>query len=264
MPGPVSVPVGRPVAVDAAREPDDSEAAHLAPVAVVVQVRVAHQVVVDVTQGHRTVEALVAVEAIAVEFILARQAVHLVIAQVTAVEAHGIACAQAVALVLAVGLAVALPHHDGGDVVVGFDVDAVASRTADDERQRGRGDFVDLAGVHAPDAQVDGARRQPHLRIVVVQVENLEIGARPEADGGTADLEFCACVAVGPEAVAPVQRSVALDADPVVFARRREADLAPAVIEAGDPSRRILVGGVRRQRDGQCEQQHARGDQETQ
>ena len=55
LPNPMTVPVGCPIGVDPAGEPHGAVAAHRAPATILIQIRVAHHIVVDVAQRHRAV-----------------------------------------------------------------------------------------------------------------------------------------------------------------------------------------------------------------
>ncbi len=55
LPNPMTVPVGRPIGVDPAGEPHGAVAAHRAPATILIQIGVAHHIVVDVAQRCRAV-----------------------------------------------------------------------------------------------------------------------------------------------------------------------------------------------------------------
>ncbi len=93
---------------------------------------------------------------------------------------------------------------------------------------------------------------------MIAQVQYLNAGVRPEADGGAADLKLRAGTAIGPEPIAANQWTIAHYAKPLVLARRRVAHLALGMAQVGHTPRRISVGRARGRRYEQREQQHAR------
>ena len=70
LPNPMTVPIGRPIGFDPAGEPHGAVAAHRAPAAILIQVRVAHHIVVEVAQGRGAGQTPVALETVAIEIVL--------------------------------------------------------------------------------------------------------------------------------------------------------------------------------------------------
>jgi len=151
-----------------------------------------------------------------------------------------------------------LPYHDGGDRVAPVDIDAIASWTIDGECQRRCGDFEYLPGIDAPYAQVERALRHLDLRDSIVQVENFNAGVRPQADGCAAHLKFRAGIAIGPEAIATDQRTIAHHAEPVALASRRVAHLALGMGQARHTLRGVSIGCTCGRRCEERKQHHAR------
>ncbi len=184
-----------------------------------IQVGVSDDIVIHVAQGNGAIQTLVAIEAVTIEGVRTRQAVHIVIVQVGLIKAHCITCAQRETGVLAVRHARALPHNNGGLVIVGIDIDPVTAGLVDGERQCRRVHFKNLARVQAPHTQVQGALGQLDLRNLVVQIQDFHAGFRPQTHRCVANLEFGAGIAIGPDAITADQRAVASDTDPLVFTR---------------------------------------------
>ena len=166
------------------------------------------------------------------------------VAQVGAIELDRISSLQRKLGAVAVGVTTTLPDHDSRLVVVRVDVNAIASRPVDRERQRRGGDFDFLPGVQAADAQVDRALGHLDLHQLVVQRQDFEAGFRPDAYRGAAHLDLRPGASLGPDPVAGDQRTIARNVEPVILAGWRVADVALDVAEARHTPRRIGGRGV--------------------
>ena len=220
LPDPLAILVRRPTGVHVGREPDVAVAGITRPAAVVVEIGETDQVVAEVAQSHRAVDALVAHAHVAVEVVLRREGVHLVVADVLAVENNHVAPAHRKAAARAVDHGDAFARLDRGGVAVAIDVDAEVAGPVDDQRQVGRVDLHALAGEHAPDAHVDRAFRDFDLQHPIVKLEELHAGFTIHAQPHAAGLHLGARAAVRPQGVATQERAIAVGVVPVAITRR--------------------------------------------
>ncbi len=247
-PCPVTVAIGRPSGMQPAREPDVAVIGDRGPRPVRVEVLVADHLRRDVAGRHDAVVAPIALGRPAVERVGPRQRDVFAVAEVAAVEAVRLPRRHDVRRAFAVYIAHALAHDHRRRPVLGIDLDAVAARSRQREREIRRVDLDDVARREPAHAHVERPLMQLQLRDAIVEVRHGDARQRAEPPGAGVDAQFRPRTVVGPDAVAADDRPVEARLDPVVVAGGREAHLALQMRQAADADRRIVAAGRLRQR----------------
>ena len=151
---------------------------------------------------------------------------------------------------VAVHRAGTLLHHDAAgasaEIAGWVGINAVVAGLGDHKRQIRRVDLDPLAVEQIAHTQFHRALRQPQLRGVVVEFEEIKAGLLAQAHGGRSDMQLGARALASPEAVAGGQWPVQHGGRParVAGACRCEADRAFGQVHAGDTAWRVDGGGL--------------------
>ena len=110
---------------------------------------------------------------------------------------------------------------------------------------------VALAVGHAMDRDIDATLRDRKNDVLVVELDDVELGAAGQPDAGLAKPDLSLAVGIGPECGGLRDRLVQLGRCPLVVGAGMEADRALQHRDASDPCRRIGIVGASRRHDRQ-------------
>ncbi len=237
-PGPAAGGVRRPAGRDAARHPQRAVLGVLLPGAVAVEVFDAGHLGRDVARRDAAVVAAVAFGHPAREGV-AHRFQDAVLRGVGVVEpelgplvaVHGQRAARALVERLAG------EHGDAAGVV--FAVETVAAGALGGEAAFTGAQLELRHRLAAAQAHGQAATVQMQRQVLVVEPQHLELAATVQAQGGRADADLRAPVAIGGHAVAGGQRAVAFGGDPFALFRVVEPHLALHLGDAADAAGRV-------------------------
>ena len=170
-PHPVTEAVGRPAGHDHGRRPDVTVVRRLLPAPVGVQILRAGDVVRDVLARGRVLQLTLTPRGPAVQIIRSPQGGALISDRVRAGEGDPLLSADGDRLPAARGLRLPLAHLDDGGVACVVDLHAILARLLQREGDVRSIDLVGLISLQVPHAHDEGARRDLHLRGVVIEIE---------------------------------------------------------------------------------------------
>ncbi len=230
---PVPVAVGRPVGHHRTRVPDRAIGGVVAPVAVLVQLLVAHGLARHVAGADGNVFLPVAFGDPGLETVAQAHTGHRNRRQVGAGKRHLLRQRQRVGhAVFAISGARAGPHRYAGGVAHRVHVDAVLARLGHTEGEIGRVHLQAFAVEQVAHPQAERALGELELSHVVVQRQHVDAGGAVQPHRGGANVQFAAGAFGHPDAVATGQRPVQQGVGPVVTTRLRRADGA---LDQADP-----------------------------
>ena len=235
------LPIRRPARVHAAREPDMPVVRIVTPVAVVVEILVADDIVRHVLRRPRIVPASVSAIGPIVELIRIAKLIHLGVQIVRPTERAARSGLQRIALPIPGRFALAFSNRDHGVGAVCARLHPITARLVDRERQIRRVDFENIVLVQFPHANVDRARRKLDLNRVIIQIQKREAGIGIQTNHCRPQLQLGARILIRPELVARRQWTIRHRSHPIRLARGLERNRAFHVSNSSHAARRIVL-----------------------
>jgi hypothetical protein len=149
------------------------------------------------SRGRILISALTAIGPV-VEIIGRPDLIHFCVQRIGAREGKTLTGTHGVALTIACGFAFSLANGDHGGVAVFGSVHTVTAGTGDGEGLVGGVDFEHVVAVEIPNAHAHASGAELDLNRAIIKIEKSNTGVSANIDGGRAQLNFGAGIAVGP------------------------------------------------------------------